>query len=40
MFSSLPGRTRAFLILSRGVALSPCPSGDFEVSDPLVFFEK
>jgi hypothetical protein len=28
------------LVVSRSVALSPCPSGDFEVSDPLVFFEK
>ena len=28
------------LVVSQSAALSPCPSGDFEVSDPLVFFEK
>jgi len=28
------------LVVSRSAALSPCPAGDFEVFDPLVFFEK
>jgi hypothetical protein len=26
--------------VSQGAALSPCPGGDFEVSDSIVFFEK
>ena len=28
------------LVVSRSAALSSCPGCDFEVSDPLVFFEK
>jgi hypothetical protein len=28
------------LVVSQSAALSPCPCRDFEVSDPLVFFEK
>ena len=28
------------LVVSRSAALSPCPSGDFAVSDPLAFFER
>ena len=28
------------LVVSRSAALSPCPSVDLEVSDPLVFFKK
>jgi hypothetical protein len=27
-------------VVSQSAALSPCPCGDFEVSDPLLFFEK
>jgi hypothetical protein len=28
------------LVVSQSAALSPCPGGDFEVSDPLLLFEK
>jgi hypothetical protein len=28
------------LVVSQSAALSPCPGGDFEVFDPLLFFEK
>jgi hypothetical protein len=28
------------LVVSQRAALSPCPCGGFEVSDPLLFFKK